>query len=401
MNNNSNTIAQSSGKQEEQVKELEGEKAKITSGELTKYMIDKLNDVYVKIAQTKLDEEVAYSITYNYDIIPEGNMTYTYYFTNEYVTTVLINGYPHVSYQDMGLQSEEEAYLATQLAVYEIISRNDIDGVSNGTFSLDKIVASEDQYKDMVDRILIKAKQMADNAIENTYSNQTQTSLNKDDIDFKTEGDETIVGPFYTYIEMDEYIKRYLGSSFVNTTEIETKSFIEESIPHIIDKDGNEIDSIKTGEPFYIKFIGSEQYFTQLRVQINSKSIYTRIYSTAANKKQYATLAANNDRYMKVIAVTHPDVKVGTVKISFKDTEGNEVQGVKYRLYSELGDVLQDIDGYSKWNTYSLPVGKYYIEQYEVPDNYFLNSTRYDINITKEGESVEVEIINESLDSLL
>ena len=114
-----------------------------------------------------------------------------------------------------------------------------------------------------------------------------------------------------------------------------------------------------------------------------------------------AVLSDEGAIYKKVTAVTHPDVDFGLVKIEFKDTEGETVHDVKYKLYSEQGDLLQDIDGFSDWNTFGLPLGKYYIEQYEVPNNYFLNSNRYEINIIEPDETVNIEVINESLDSLL
>lgn len=156
----------------------------ITSGELTKYMIDDLNNIYVKIAYTKLGDSVAYSATYNYDIIPQGELSYTKYFTSGDLTSAFVNGYPYLSYEEMGLKSEEEAYIATQLAVYEIISRKKLDGISNGTFSLDMIRASEEQHEDMVNRVVAKAKEIANYAMENSYSTDASASVDFEKLEF-------------------------------------------------------------------------------------------------------------------------------------------------------------------------------------------------------------------------
>ena len=156
----------------------------ISSGELTKYMIDDLNNIYVKIAYTKLGDSVAYSATYNYDIIPQGELSYTKYFTSGDLTSAFVNGYPYLSYEEMGLKSEEEAYIATQLAVYEIISRKKLDGISNGTFSLDMIRASEEQHEDMVNRVVAKAKEIANYAMENSYSTDASASVDFEKLEF-------------------------------------------------------------------------------------------------------------------------------------------------------------------------------------------------------------------------
>ena len=72
------------------VTKTKNEPKAITSGELTKYMIDDLNNIYVKIANTKLGDNVAYSITYNYDIIPQGELSYTKYFVSGELTSVFM-----------------------------------------------------------------------------------------------------------------------------------------------------------------------------------------------------------------------------------------------------------------------------------------------------------------------
>ena len=94
-------------------------------------------------------------------------------------------------------------------------------------------------------------------------------------------------------------------------------------------------------------------------------------------------------------------MKTRDVKISFLNDVGEKITKLKYKLYDENGKVLQDNDGYSGWNEYRLPLGKYYVEIYDVPDEYFLNSNRYDIDLTKEGDMVKLEIKVDSLEAFL
>ena len=125
---------------------LEGDISTIQSDELTKYMIDDLNGIYLKIAMTKIGENVAYSLTYRYDVIPTGEMATSEHFSSGSMAAILLNGYPNKSYEQMGLKSDEEAYYATQLAVYEFVSRMQYEDISNGEFSIDSVIASEEQY---------------------------------------------------------------------------------------------------------------------------------------------------------------------------------------------------------------------------------------------------------------
>ena len=81
-------------------KELVGNKKQISSGKMTSYMIDTISNSDIKIALTKLDDNIAYSVTYNYDVIPEGEMVGTKYYKNGNMTSLLINGYPNVTYQE-------------------------------------------------------------------------------------------------------------------------------------------------------------------------------------------------------------------------------------------------------------------------------------------------------------
>lgn len=382
------------------VKLPEGERDSIVSGQQKKYMIDKLNSIYLKTAYTEVDGKVAYSVTYNNDNTPQGEVVYTHFLKDEKVTTILLNGYPYKSYEDMGLQNEEEAYIATQLAVYEMISRQQVSGIANGTFSLSEIKASEEQYKEMVDRVLNKANEMVTFAIENTYENTNKSSFDTKSVDVVDEGNETLIGPFYTHTIPDKYLEMYLDESYRFTTKFNATSFYEDSEVYTCDKDGNKLSEIETGKAFYVKVIGNERYFAQLNVSVYSKIIYTRIYSGGTNQKKYAVLSDKNN-IAKTVTALEENVKTRDVKISFLNDAGEKVTELKYKLYNEDGKVLQDNDGYSGWNEYRLPLGKYYVEIYDVPDEYFLNSNRYDIDLTKEGDMIELEIKVDSLEAFL
>ena len=383
------------------VTKTKNEPKAITSGELTKYMIDDLNNIYVKIANTKLGDNVAYSITYNYDIIPQGELSYTKYFVSGELTSVFMNGYPNLSYEEMGLENEEEAYIATQLAVYEIISRKQLNDISNGTFSLDMIRASEAQYEDMVNRMLNKAKELANYSMENPYDSNATASVELDKVEFEHLNDDTtIAGPIYIYPTSDEYMKKVYGETLDETSNLSLKSYFEQNKCSIIDENMNEISSVEANQPFYVKIDGPRNYFIQVTISTNLKRPFTKIYSSDNSKKQYIILDSRDLVIKSIKSIASENVKFAKAYIKFFNTQQEDIENVSYRIYDENGQMLQDVDGFSNNNTpICLPIGKYYIQQYDVPDGYIINQTKYELNITGE-EKIEINIVNDSIYSL-
>ena len=384
------------------VTKTKNEPKAITSGELTKYMIDDLNNIYVKIANTKLGDNVAYSITYNYDIIPQGELSYTKYFVSGELTSVFMNGYPNLSYEEMDLQNEEEAYIATQLAVYEIISRKQLTDISNGTFSLDMIRASEEQYEEMVDRMLNKAKELANYAMENPYNSNATSSVELDKVEFEHINDDTtIAGPIYIYPTSDEYMKRVYGEELEETSDLSLKSYFEQNKCSIVDENMNEISKVEANQPFYVKIDGPRNYFVQVTISTNLKRPFTKIYSVDNSKKQYIILDSRDLVIKSIKSIASENVEFSQAYIKFFNTKQEDIENVSYRIYGENGNVLQDVDGFSNNNTpICLPIGKYYIQQYDAPDGYIINQTKYELNITGEKEKVEINIVNDSIYSL-
>ena len=382
-------------------KELEGRTKTIYSEELSKYMIDTINNIYIKVAPTKLDDKVAYSITYSYDIIPEGKMTNTEHFTTGYLLKVLLSGYPYVTYEQMGLQNEEEAYIATQLAIYEIVSRQQIQDVANGRFSLDKIKASAPEYEDMVNRVVSKAKELVKDALENRYISDNAGYFFKNKSQAKQQEDgTTLIGPYYTREVLDDYTKLILGDSNVSTTDLSLKSITGEAKAEIVDKDGNVISKINTGEPFYVRISGSDVYFLHLTFAINSQNIYAQIYASAGNKKQYITVEGSSHIYQNIISL-YNKVDYAKLNIDFVNEKGEEITGTNYYIYDEQGNMIQDVDGFGGKNIIELPLGKYYIQQYKTDTDYFVNNNKYEVNLAEKEKEVTIKIQNDSIGNLV
>ncbi len=375
--------------------ELKGTKRSLKSEELDKYMIDSKKNIYVKTAQTKLDDLVAYSLTYDYDIIPKGDMTATSYLTQGYMVSILLQGYPTKTYEEMNLKSNEEAYLATQLAVYELVSHEQYDDIANGEFSIDDIVPASEEYSDMVERVVNKAREMYNNAMDNPYKDQTEGRLVEKQDYLEVDGNETIIGPYVPKTETDEDTKKYLGDRYKPVTKVSVNSYVEGSKATVVDKDGKEKSVFDDGDGFYIKVVGTDKIFSQFTMESMTNHLYARIYETNENKKKYVTLEAKEVSFMSISSVIH-GFDYGNLEINFYSDNEDIIEGVCYRIYDEKGQLIQDIEGYAAINEFSLPVGNYEIEVYEIPEKYFIDGYKYKVEIKDQDEAK----LNIHLDSL-
>ena len=373
---------------------LDGESKTIESGELTKYMQDTENEIYVKTAITKIDGNVAYSLTYAYDLIPERDVVTENYFTAGTMAAILLNGYPNKTYEEMGLNSEEEAYIATQLAVYDFANSIQFDDMIEEEFSMDNIIASDSQYEDMVTRVKTKAEELLEYAKENPFEENLSAIMNVDDAKISTNGEYTIAGPYSATTDTDNNTKRIMGEKFNPTIEINAKSYFPNTNAIISDKDGNELKEVSNGQEFYIKINGIEKAFSQFKLSGKTYVLRARIYKNNENKKQYVVLEPKEIEYSDIISIIN-NLDTGKFNVNFKDDEGEEISGVKYYIYDENDQFIQDIDSNGIYD-FDLPVGKYYIKLYEIPDGYFINGEKFEFEITKNNESV-IDILVEHL----
>ncbi len=364
---------------------LEGEVKSIESGELTKYMQDTKNEIYVKTAMTKIDGNVAYSLTYAYDLIPEGDVATENYFTAGTMASILLNGYPNKTYEEMGLNSEEEAYIATQLAVYDFANSIQFEDMIEEEFSMNNIIASDSQYEEMVTRVKTKARELIEYAKENPFEENLSAIINIDDAKISTKGEYTIAGPYSATTDTDNNTKQIMGEKFNPTIEINAKSYFPNTNAIVSDKNGNELKEVSNGQEFYIKINGTDKAFSQFKLSGKTYVLRARIYKNNENKKQYVVLEPKEIEYSDIISIIN-NLDTGKFNVNFKDDEGKEISGIKYYIYDENDQFIQDIDSNEIYD-FDLPVGKYYIKLYEIPDGYFINGENFEFEITKSNES--------------
>lgn len=366
---------------------LEGDISTISSGELSRYMIDSANDCYIKTAMTKIGGRVAYSLTYRYDLIPTGQVATDNYFTAGSMTSILLNGYPNKSYKEMGLNNDEEAYIATQLAVYEFVSQMQYEDIANGEFSIDDITASEQRYVDMVERVKEKAMELLNYALENPFEEDLTATMDTPDDEINLKNNTAIIGPYCIETDTDETTKRLMGNEYKPTVEVDLKSYIDNTSAVVTDKDGNKLENVDNGENFYIKISGSDKIFSQFKLNAKTYALRAKIYENNENKKKYVALEPAEKSYADITSIIY-NIDSADIDINFKNYDGEILSGIKYYIYDENDQFIQDIDESAGIYDFNLPVGKYYIKIYEIPDGYFIDGEKFEFEVEENKENV-------------
>ena len=374
------------------------DKEEITYSNSINYLYDKLNEKQIVITPAKLGDNVSYSLTYNQETLPSGYMANKQNFIKEYMDTLLVNGYPYRSCEELGVANEDEAYIATQLAVYEALTiKNPLD-IKNGDFYIENVVTSDSKYNDALERIKTCVNNLVDLAINHEYDNTYSSSITGQEFlscKYDSQTNTTLIGPIVTDIKYDEIIKRLN----VDENTSQTEFIIENYTPDIanvsvVDKNMNEVNSIDTGSLFYFKVDGEDKYSAGILINILGKILISKLYESDMSNTMYVALDTYNVMQSALYSISN-NIDTGKVTVRFKDND-EYIYGAYYQVLNEQKEVIFDVKGYNVSN-FTLPVGKYYIKEYKAPRNYLLNFNEYEVDLTVPDTNTEVIIKQDNL----
>ncbi len=163
------------------------------------------------------------------------------------IVTALLTGFPNNSYEKLGLKSETEAYIATQLAIWELSYKNE-DGRGTERSYISSMKENEG-FSNLNIRIFDSAKKIVEEAEKNTYENYSKIEFSflddgTVDIDKRDDG-YRIIGP----IKVKVNDLNIIGGN-IKVTNSDDKEINSE----ILDKYGNTLfNPITEDNEFYIK----------------------------------------------------------------------------------------------------------------------------------------------------
>lgn len=302
---------------------------------------------------------------------------------SDQVYLILRMSYPIISLEEMGLETEEEAYQATQIALWEICSRT---GESKETELITRIDLIKEKLENnnisINNKVFNKAKELV-KYVENFDFNNPKDGLelvptlmvNNSLVDLIKQPDEEenkyLVGPYKFYIKNGYFIDSDIIVNDENGNKINAK---------YVDRNGNTLNNIGENTEFYLSFKEfPENVKYKLNFNAKVKRIVTEFYEN--NNKEYI---ANTYTVVEIpleltINFEKPNT-LGEIELTVYDENGNLQSGATIILYdsanNELGRSVTGRDG--KINYYKVPEGAYKL--IEVDDD------------EKEIQSKEIEV---------
>lgn len=216
-------------------------KRSLTSSNVPDVLYDSTNEKNVAFNVATLDGEIAYSLDYGI-AVPSSEMKFRGDYLSDKGMVILMNGYPNKTSGELGCSTDDEAYIATQMALWEVTKKTGESKKSTETFMV-KDATALSENDESYNRIVTAAEQLVQLAESEEYPNVPTILIDKSNIESKKFGEGTLIGP-YT-----------VSASGIMDSNIEIKASLVNAPTgvQITDEGGNEKDTLADGDTVYVK----------------------------------------------------------------------------------------------------------------------------------------------------
>ena len=295
-----------------------------------------------------VDEEGSYTVTIDKLI------------DNKLIYNVLINGYPYKTPSQLGLDTADDAYVATKLALKNALLDRDVTG----------FYKAADTRGEKIMTAMFGIIQKGKNGIAG--NKDANISINKVG-NYKENG--------------DYYYQEYSVTADVNISEFSVKSI--ENFPegtYIVDSGGNRKEKFSSGEKFRVMILKSKlnkdiEATINIKASCNTNPIFygeapnAAIQDYAVTYKPYVDYSAST--------VLNENTNTASIKIVKQDTETlKPIKDVMFGLYNKNDEYITSKNTNSEGIVIfdKLYQGTYKIKEIKSNDNYVCDDTVYEIN---------------------
>ena len=315
--------------------------------------------VELKDCKATLGDSLAYSIDYNSELpCANGEQLKKLESLSNITTAGLLYGYPNVSIENLGVENEQEARLATQFAIWRLSQAEGVDDAKTFEYIFDMDnLKPYDFYEDNLDRVKSAAQKIVESAIVNPYYANPNFDIENADCKIRLLDDNLmIVGPFA------------LSGRGYKVTNI--KVTLEGAPEHTLlcDADGKNKTEFSNEDNVYIKLpqnVGEVEF--KLRVDTEGFHCAGLVYGTGIDgdmKQNFCVLERYDDELDAIMDIELPKL-VGAIKVNISDNKNKNLSGIKIKLKDIQGNELKvletDKNGIVLFK--ELLVGEYIIEQ--------------------------------------
>ena len=348
---------------------------------------DSKNEKDIMYSPIIVDGIVTYSVDYDCDSPEDSSMMFRKYLSDQGMA-VLMNGYPYNSPKDIGVNTNDEAYMATQMAVWEILNRTGESHKSGSAFRVDQVESLGDDQA--YERVISAAKRLVKLAEDEPYTSVPTMVIDNANVklhDFDEE--EALIGPYTVTME---------GTSDSSIKSIKAVLINAPESAKITDKNGNIKTFLQSGDSIYVKINKSED---TKNFDIRFESFVDRatgvIYEEKdKNTQDYLRLETTLTNMKKDLTIEWEKTStLGKITLNCVDEDGNPVVGATFELldYEEnvLGEIETGTDG--KVTFYSVPVGSYILREKEAPEGYKIAKKTKNLTV-EPNETTKVKFVN-------
>ena len=347
------------------------------------HIMYKPNETWVKIKGSYIcytingEKYPAYCISHGiHGVDEEGNYNVTIndLLKDKLIYNTILNGYPYKTPQQLGVESADDAYIATKQAVYSVLLERNVKEFYKAVDSRgEKII-------DAIYKISQKGKE------GNNLNQDANLKIKKID-EIKETG-------------------KYYYQEYAITANVNIKEYTIESIKgfsdnaYISDVDGNKKEKFDSSENFRI-MIPKEDFEKNISGKINIKADCKTnpIFFGEAPNKNVQNYAVTYKPYMLYTVSENVNINTNTAKIKIikKDKECLEpISGVKFGLYDKKDNLIdtQKTNEKGEIEFKDLYQNKYYVKEIKPAEGYLENKDIYEINV-KYNETYIKEVLNE------
>ncbi len=348
---------------------------------------DSYNDKNVWYANATLGGVTAYCMDYTC-AAPSGTMTFRGYLSDQGMA-ILIHGYPNCSPQSIGCTSADEAYMATQMAFWEVMNRTGESHKAGKIFRVENVTPKKGM-EGFYNRTVAAAARLVAMAEAQPYTSVPSMVINNSNVALNYVEGDALIGPYTVNVSGTDSIKS-ITATLVNAP----------ASARVTDANGNAKTSLANGESVYVRMSTSEDS-TSFNIKFHSDvdrkvgCIYEKADQTV---QDFVRLDTEPNTMDKELTINWEKITtLGKIELVKVDQDDQPVVGAKFALKDSTGKVLGEVqtgtDG--KVMFYSVPVGDYVLEEIEAPEGYTIKEKSKNVTVIG-GQTSTVKFVNDRI----